>query len=101
MENQGPTGGAPAMPKLVLSRLKSIEFTTQSPVKSARASYPGSGVGQPVLPNALFRMVKSVALTTLSLLASPALINPISALVTPEVKVRLPALARKPGVVLV
>src|SRR5437868_9466881 len=89
------------MPKLVLSRLKSIEFTTQSPVKSARLSYPGCGVGQPDFPNAFFRMAKSVEFTTLSLLASPAFINPISALVTPELSVRLPALARNPGLVLV
>src|SRR5690349_482555 len=76
----GPTGPAPPVPKLDFSRLKSVALTTQSPVKSARLSYPDCGTGQPDLPNVFFKMAKSVALTTLSLLASPALWRPISVL---------------------
>ena len=78
------------MPKLLRSRLKSEAFTTVSPVKSARPSYPGCPW---LLPKVPLRMLKSVELTTLSLLASPSSSRPISWLFAPGARVTLPDLA--------
>jgi hypothetical protein len=77
---------APPWPKLPLSRLKSVELTMPSRLKSARRSV------EP--PKALRRMLKSVELMMLVLLASPALISPISWFDTPALMEREPAVAR-------
>src|SRR5438105_9300874 len=70
-------------------------LTTQSPVKSARLSYPGSP--QPK-PYDAFSIWKSSTLIRLSLLASPSRSSPISCCVVPlDGNVTLPELANVCG----
>ena len=91
----GPMGPAPHCPNVPLNRLKSLALTTLSPVKSARASYPGSPTA---LPKLFLSMLKSDALVQLSLLASPCRSSPISCCVVPlEGRVTLPELANVCG----
>src|SRR5690242_12003910 len=89
--HHGQTSGEPAMENEPRSRLKSAALTTESRLKFARPSYPGCPTP---MPKVLRSMLKSTALTLSELLASPALIVPISGPAAPPDRVRLPALVR-------
>src|SRR5881628_2976586 len=78
--------------------LKSWVWITELPSQSARGSYGGA---QQEVPNAGLNSAKSTEFTTLSLLRSPPSCTPIGTLTVETLpSVKVPELARNPGVVL-